>query len=53
MTEKSSKIKKTVTKIADNKKAKQSDAESKTLQKLGEDMSAPNDKAKKGTSDKG
>ena len=47
MTNKSSKTRETVTKIADNKQAKQSDAESKNIQKLGEDMAAPNDKGKK------
>lgn len=39
------KTKQTVTKLAKNKKAPQTDAESKNVQKLGEAMSAPNDKA--------
>ena len=43
MTDNSAKTKRTVTKIAKNKQAKQTDAESKTLQKLGNDMAAPND----------
>lgn len=35
--------KNTVDKLAKNKKAPQTDAESKKLQKLGSDMAAPND----------
>ncbi len=36
-------IKNTVKKLINNKKAKQTDAESKAIQKLGKEMSAPND----------
>jgi hypothetical protein len=38
---------KTVTKLAKDKQAKQTDKESKDLQKLGDKMSAPNDKTAK------
>jgi len=43
------KTKKTVTKIANNKQAKQTDAESVNIQHLGEDMSAPNDRPTDGS----
>ena len=43
MTDKSSTTKHTVDKLAKNKKARQTDGESKNIQRLGRDMSAPND----------
>lgn len=43
MTKSTEKTQQTVTKLASNKKASQTDAESKNLQKLGQEMSAPND----------
>lgn len=43
MTQKSDLIKRSVDKLAKNKQAKQTDAESKAVQKAGQDMAAPND----------